>query len=108
MLPTITTCILYFVFFFFNDTATTEIYTLSLHDALPICVGARCRGGSGLGWQRRGHAGARDRKSTRLNSSHGSISYAVFCLKKKNKVWRDVSMSGGRVVFDGGRGAVIV
>src|SRR2546429_5763736 len=71
-------------FFFFNDTATTEIYTLSLHDALPISRG-RCRGGScavrsPAGPERR----SRDRKSTRLNSSHGYISYAVFCLKKKN------------------------
>src|SRR6266704_4923138 len=73
------------VFFFFNDTATTEIYTLSLHDALPICLrqaSAPCRCiGSGC---RRAHES--DRKSTRLNSSHVSISYAVFCLKKKNKM----------------------
>src|SRR2546430_11860399 len=75
-------------FFFFNDTATTEIYTLSLHDALPICVDVGhdpdvahvlerdlCLG--------RGHRGYQDRKSTRLNSSHSQISYAVFCLKKK-------------------------
>src|SRR2546430_9398538 len=86
-----------FIFFFFNDTATTEIYTLSLHDALPI-----------FGWWRPGedlgclrflvqslHVLQRldrvsgvdrdvsDRKSTRLNSSHSQISYAVFCLKKK-------------------------
>src|SRR5437588_8913277 len=79
-------------FFFFNDTATTEIYTLSLHDALPICEAGRgrqsgvddCRpvGGrySGDGPRR---AQAADRKSTRLNSSHTVISYAVFCLKKK-------------------------
>src|SRR5256886_4735296 len=73
-------------FFFFNDTATTEIYTLSLHDALPISlkVGARVRHGrwgEGLvvGVERSGG----DRKSTRLNSSHSQISYAVFCLKKK-------------------------
>src|SRR5687768_18428525 len=73
-------------FFFFNDTATTEIYTLSLHDALPIS------GGCGLPvkrwWKRAPAAEAKkrftgDRKSTRLNSSHGYISYAVFCLKKK-------------------------
>src|SRR5438309_7088613 len=79
--------------FFFNDTTTTEIYTLSLHDALPISRDAR------LGERDRAlpriapdlHVGARtnreragDRKSTRLNSSHSSISYAVFCLKKKN------------------------
>src|SRR5215216_7309661 len=79
--------------FFFNDTATTEIYTLSLHDALPISL-ARPRGGhSGtdllLGRDSRpagaGTGAARDRKSTRLNSSHQIISYAVFCLKKKKK-----------------------
>src|SRR5688572_33500387 len=86
------------VFFFFNDTATTEIYTLSLHDALPIS--RRCRGREGASPTRRtsGRAaqfpGSRastprrprqDRKSTRLNSSHSEISYAVFCLKKKIK-----------------------
>src|SRR2546430_11505771 len=79
-------------FFFFNDTATTEIYTLSLHDALPICRGQRrnlalharpirvCR--------LRGddpRPAEQDRKSTRLNSSHSQISYAVFCLKKKKR-----------------------
>src|SRR3712207_6956273 len=86
------------VFFFFNDTATTEIYTLSLHDALPICAGdaigegaverssAVSREGEFL---RAWYSGAPrrcryiDRKSTRLNSSHANISYAVFCLKKK-------------------------
>src|SRR5256885_8047235 len=68
--------------FFFNDTATTEIYTLSLHDALPISrIGIACVDDHGTD-------GARclnqiDRKSTRLNSSHLVISYAVFCLKKK-------------------------
>src|SRR5947207_15521742 len=76
--------------FFFNDTATTEIYTLSLHDALPICGGDGdwetgcfhdCRRDSRAG----GSRGNRDRKSTRLNSSHTVISYAVFCLKKKNE-----------------------
>src|SRR5215203_7038012 len=80
----------FFFFFFFNDTATTEIYTLSLHDALPIpttvltCCGR---------WPRPPAAPSRpapvarhrDRKSTRLNSSHANISYAVFCLKKKKK-----------------------
>src|SRR2546427_8776295 len=88
-------------FFFFNDTATTEIYTLSLHDALPIS--APVRPGDDVrdlhrdvlvdlhrgadpdvhreALARRGRA--RDRKSTRLNSSHSQISYAVFCLKKK-------------------------
>src|SRR2546429_2221864 len=92
--------IIYFVFFFFNDTATTEIYTLSLHDALPIF----------LLWQKIPIAAAvllcgsieslrclklgleRDRKSTRLNSSHGYISYAVFCLKKK-KTERYISLA---------------
>src|SRR2546422_3331582 len=102
-----------FFFFFFNDTATTEIYTLSLHDALPI---SRVLGGSASpGHGGRAHSvdrrrraavrrrrrpavravalrchraradAARDRKSTRLNSSHGYISYAVFCLKKKKQ-----------------------
>src|SRR3712207_8175914 len=91
------------LFFFFNDTATTEIYTLSLHDALPICPGrlvaeadADTRDDSarrGALLQDRGRAvshvgagrvpGRADRKSTRLNSSHANISYAVFCLKKK-------------------------
>src|SRR5256885_9063127 len=89
-----------FKFFFFNDTATTEIYTLSLHDALPIFdgvleLGEVAEGGlegvaDGAG---RFAAAARahdlpeqDRKSTRLNSSHLVISYAVFCLKKKNMI----------------------
>src|SRR5580765_8959332 len=72
----------FFFFFFFNDTATTEIYTLSLHDALPICATpAATRPGSWWPATRR----RADRKSTRLNSSHPSISYAVFCLKKKKK-----------------------
>src|SRR5689334_23533468 len=97
-------------FFFFNATTTTEIYTLSLHDALPICCRKRNyrRGNAtvfvfggqmpvSFRWvaSRRGAPRARgimvrdrvgtrpDRKSTRLNSSHSSISYAVFCLKKK-------------------------
>src|SRR5688572_33115754 len=94
--------IFFYFLFFFNDTATTEIYTLSLHDALPIS------GSTGIntaifreGWQERlgisygdlqwSETGERltkqtlDRKSTRLNSSHSQISYAVFCLKKKKK-----------------------
>src|SRR5256885_12228978 len=75
------------IFFFFNDTATTEIYTLSLHDALPIC--ARAGDGHDQGGRPGPGAprafGAPDRKSTRLNSSHLVISYAVFCLKKKKK-----------------------
>src|SRR3712207_8485769 len=97
----------FFFFFFFNDTATTEIYTLSLHDALPISVktfdelfaelsekAATRPAGSGTvaaldaGVHAQGkklleEAGEVDRKSTRLNSSHANISYAVFCLKKK-------------------------
>src|SRR2546427_7669447 len=98
---------LFFLFFFFNDTATTEIYTLSLHDALPICLS---RAGLCAAAQACGHGvlaktvdlsehllafafaaasaseqGRRDRKSTRLNSSHSQISYAVFCLKKKKR-----------------------
>src|SRR3712207_8642240 len=90
-------------FFFFNDTATTEIYTLSLHDALPICRrDARARGREEVRRLVQGavqrhrvqarRAGARLMagqgkigKSTRLNSSHANISYAVFCLKKKKK-----------------------
>src|SRR5258707_7234947 len=95
------------LFFFFNDTATTEIYTLSLHDALPICSSARllhqrlfdvelaltniarfaqAMARSGLPAPQRFEARLalrEDRKSTRLNSSHAHISYAVFCLKKK-------------------------
>src|SRR3989475_3221808 len=95
-------------FFFFNDTATTEIYTLSLHDALPICTGSRLLNGTldlheqleaelaeffgkeacvvfSTGYQ--ANLGVvSDRKSTRLNSSHSQISYAVFCLKKKKHV----------------------
>src|SRR3712207_9567958 len=98
-------CCLYY-FFFFNDTATTEIYTLSLHDALPICAAdlkdtqsghAHLRlperrrwldGDGASGTREKGEtlSGlARDRKSTRLNSSHANISYAVFCLKKKKQ-----------------------
>src|SRR5438034_6591141 len=85
--------VLLFFFFFFNDTATTEIYTLSLHDALPISL--RERGDEphvpSVGTHREGRrdvaaidvTAAGDRKSTRLNSSHTVISYAVFCLKKK-------------------------
>src|SRR5256885_8100935 len=94
-----------FVFFFFNDTATTEIYTLSLHDALPICWTPRTSPATGFpNWwhspvavtspaHRASHpdpvpgtssSRSPDRKSTRLNSSHLVISYAVFCLKKKN------------------------
>src|SRR5450432_4697662 len=74
------------LFFFFNDTATTEIYTLSLHDALPIFrrrphrrLQGALLGVSGFGRSKG------DRKSTRLNSSHDQISYAVFCLKKQKQ-----------------------
>src|SRR2546430_6224796 len=108
------------MFFFFNDTATTEIYTLSLHDALPISGapedqgvrrevadpgGRRVAGdarvrqgrrpraarqhqgrGGGASAQGPGGAGQADRKSTRLNSSHSQISYAVFCLNKKKHI----------------------
>src|SRR3712207_7924694 len=94
-----------FFFFFFNDTATTEIYTLSLHDALPIwparghlpVLGACLRerrydpstctpdGCIPQGKSLSGPCGL-DRKSTRLNSSHANISYAVFCLKKKKYI----------------------
>src|SRR2546430_13098869 len=72
-------------FFFFNDTATTEIYTLSLHDALPIWGSQPRNGRSHAVGLQNGRPGQRhrDRKSTRLNSSHSQISYAVFCLKKK-------------------------
>src|SRR5260221_10651788 len=71
-------------FFFFNDTATTEIYTLSLHDALPISEGVRQASRAHRARRTdRAAAGHQDRKSTRLNSSHTVISYAVFCLKKK-------------------------
>src|SRR3712207_7685644 len=96
-------------FFFFNDTATTEIYTLSLHDALPISSTERFQGarylGPGFELRDRAHQLKRgphltdvcvasrtgrdmrlDRKSTRLNSSHANISYAVFCLKKKKYI----------------------
>src|SRR2546427_7607825 len=98
-----------FPFFFFNDTATTEIYTLSLHDALPISPVKMRHGLSTSGadgycaspwrWRRRKCAAWnfrwRDRKSTRLNSSHSQISYAVFCLKKKKKTKNNVGYHRG-------------
>src|SRR3712207_8059472 len=107
------------LFFFFNDTATTEIYTLSLHDALPIFVSYAGRMietfepgcwmdpvpygclGSGPGYAIAAKLARPDRpvclllgdrKSTRLNSSHANISYAVFCLKKKNPVMTNFSL----------------
>src|SRR5688572_31264448 len=105
MLPSLSTC-LPLRLFFFNDTATTEIYTLSLHDALPILnaqvLGSitrlTVRAERAMDMEVRRDPGNKrvilalgeravnpDRKSTRLNSSHSQISYAVFCLKKKNK-----------------------
>src|SRR2546430_15097383 len=73
-----------FFFFFFNDTATTEIYTLSLHDALPISIESEGCCSCGMYAAICGSSPiVLDRKSTRLNSSHSQISYAVFCLKKK-------------------------
>src|SRR5256885_16672526 len=77
-------------FFFFNDTATTEIYTLSLHDALPIWLSAEEQKAAkttafDLQLDPANPGMQLDRKSTRLNSSHLVISYAVFCLKKKKK-----------------------
>src|SRR3712207_7102171 len=97
-------------FFFFNDTATTEIYTLSLHDALPIYA-ARVASEAAAERQRQSddfslrleqsqralraatpeERQRLDRKSTRLNSSHANISYAVFCLKKKNQLYKKTS-----------------
>src|SRR2546427_8517349 len=101
--------------FFFNDTATTEIYTLSLHDALPISESAAARRRHGerradpRARRRRQRQDARhrppdrvaprrarDRKSTRLNSSHSQISYAVFCLKKKKNHPAQGTRSVGR------------
>src|SRR5438105_11375191 len=81
--------------FFFNDTATTEIYTLSLHDALPISSRRPCGVWPvSVGSCRRPPSSTSDRKSTRLNSSHEWISYAVFCLKKK-KILGDTQLVGG-------------
>src|SRR5438067_11431329 len=84
-------CFLFF-FFFFNDTSTTDIYTLSLHDALPIYIVSDDVSDSESCFVTDFETASddvsdseRDRKSTRLNSSHVSISYAVFCLKKKNE-----------------------
>src|SRR3712207_8576611 len=94
--------------FFFNDTATTEIYTLSLHDALPILQTSRIellrlvRGGEDTYLELKvklsnpekiAQGICADRKSTRLNSSHANISYAVFCLKKKRLTYRDCTIT---------------
>src|SRR5690606_41912115 len=81
----------HFILFFFNHTSTTEIYTLSLHDALPIFIAPSFADIFYNNCFKNGilpvvlDAGQEDRKSTRLNSSHVKISYAVFCLKKKKR-----------------------
>src|SRR3712207_7763850 len=89
---------MFVLFFFFNDTATTEIYTLSLHDALPIYAPGLHGEGRLLAWHLHDDVELarivvhEDRKSTRLNSSHANISYAVFCLKKKKtKIYKNNS-----------------
>src|SRR5947209_9908731 len=91
-------------FFFFKDTATTEIYTLSLHDALPIygepvydCMLPR-NGTPGMDACKEVEPNESqiDRKSTRLNSSHANISYAVFCLKKKKLRVRETGLYKGQ------------
>src|SRR2546422_5687701 len=98
--------ICFFFFFFFNDTATTEIYTLSLHDALPI-LAMRVEECSEKAAQIAHHkfwfTGRGDRKSTRLNSSHGYISYAVFCLKKKKQYGCDCPIAGSTLTCCTGR-----
>src|SRR3712207_8330709 len=99
--------IIIYCIFFFNDTATTEIYTLSLHDALPICSAPgraeahihHCRTVRRCGDAINGSD--EDRKSTRLNSSHANISYAVFCLKKKHHHPRRGAYLGLRYVVLG-------
>src|SRR3970282_2851319 len=85
--------------FFFNDTATTEIYTLTLHDALPISASRWAGIGASMGlFSPISGTGVADRKSTRLNSSHVEISYAVFCLKKttQNKTQQETLMRWSR------------
>src|SRR3712207_7584110 len=98
----------FFLLIFFNDTTTTEIYTLSLHDALPICQRVLLNGETtsrrqdldrslpprvAARVQRPNEVERPDRKSTRLNSSHANISYAVFCLKKKNNKYKMILRS---------------
>src|SRR3712207_9420144 len=85
IIPSVTSPLI--LFFFFNDTATTEIYTLTLHDALPIFLRDVRHHDLHSDVLLPVREGRRDRKSTRLNSSHANISYAVFCLKKKKKTW---------------------
>src|SRR5256885_8918876 len=104
---------IFIIIFFFNDTATTEIYTLSLHDALPICKRRRFEsngpspeheGNGDVHWVTREPVWpGEDRKSTRLNSSHLVISYAVFCLKKNKKFvgkLRTAALKTCTVVFE--------
>src|SRR2546428_7524373 len=96
-------------FFFFNDTATTEIYTLSLHDALPIsltCTASSIVSGTALAKSISGYEQLTDRKSTRLNFSHDQISYAVFCLKKKNRTPPDRAVAAGAGSYSRGRGTL--
>src|SRR5476649_3061812 len=81
----------FLLLFFFNDTATTEIYTLSLHDALPISDPGCRHLLAGLVRLTEIPIDGLDRKSTRLNSSHTVISYAVFCLKQKKKYANDAA-----------------
>ena len=116
----------YFIFFFFNDTATTEIYTLSLHDALPIyratgddstippapvrpgiqplpqysrhgAAYEEARSRCPARFEMPSSGSCRDRKSTRLNSSHALISYAVFCLKKKNNTNKHIQIGRAHI-----------
>ena len=95
-------------YFFFNDTATTQIYTLSLHDALPISIHTRTsrhethprhtNHAEAASRSTRGRVVLReDRKSTRLNSSHRCISYAVFCLKKKIHTCNDIELKNQQI-----------
>src|SRR5438445_8840510 len=97
--------ILFVIFvFFFIDTATSDIYTLSLHDALPISrrLGRHAlarRAVEGALHQTCKHR-ARDRKSTRLNSSHANISYAVFCLKKKKNTVQPMTLELSPIITE--------
>src|SRR4030042_2503864 len=84
--------------FFFNDTAPTEIYTLSLHDALPIFKGLLLLICGHKPKTPLGQGSSADRKSTRLNSSHGYISYAVFCLEKNTTSADSTAILGYRAI----------